>query len=510
MRPAAIRSCLIACGLLLALSGCGGSAPPALRIRVPEERAAAGRPEPPLPSATTSRVAIALEIKLDAVRERIEAALPVHQDQDWTLVTREGASPRIELRSAVERDAVALSWKDGRLRTEVPLRYWAAVRGAVKSPLPWQKNSWFDLARDQSWGTRKEPQRTTLIVNTEVTLDERGELHVQSAIEPIDPGPAPGGSFCVDAGIQLCVDKASFEGEVKSAFKQRIEPTLQAGVVEVDRQLERSADLSGRLARAWAQLQCPYALERGALRCDAQRSEQGTWLQWRPEGLAAGPPALSGKLLRMVVALDGTLAVVRGGPPAPHGAALPAIALRAPKAGFELHAPVAFGYDLITGQLAAALPSKPLPFGEDGRVRVTRARVAGADPLAPQRLLLELQLADAVDAVIYVSAALRVVDLELGFEELAYTPRTQQHFAAVLPAVDHAALLRALREALRAGLAPLSEVVTGLAGAALAGDARIQPSARITAVELSNVQLGDRNLTALLTLRGRMKVRIRP
>ena len=128
---------------------------------MPQETAATGRPEPPLPDAPRSRVAVALEIKLDAVRELIEAALPVRQEQDWTLVTREGASPRIELRVVVERDAVALVWKDGRLRTEVQLRYWAAVRGAVKSPLPWQRDHWFNLAGDQSWGTRKEPQRTS-------------------------------------------------------------------------------------------------------------------------------------------------------------------------------------------------------------------------------------------------------------------------------------------------------------------------------------------------------------
>ena len=171
----------------------------------------------------------------------------------------------------------------------------------------------------------------------------------------------------------------------------------------VDRQLERGADLRARLAQAWAQLQCPYALERGALRCDPQPSEQGTWLQWRPEGLAAGPLASTGKLLHVAVGLDGALAVTRGEPPAAQAQSCPRSRCARPKTGFELHVPVAFGYDLITNQLAAALPSQPLPFGkEDDQVRVTQARVVGADPSAEQRLLLELHLAGAVEAVIYV------------------------------------------------------------------------------------------------------------
>ena len=499
----------IACALSLELAACGG-AQPALRIRVPQETVATGRPEPPLPDAPRSRVAVALEVKLDAVRAQIEAALPTRQEQPWTLVTREGASPRIELRVTVERDPVALIWKDGRLRTEVQLRYWAKVRGAVKSPLPWQRNHWFDLDGDQTWGTQEEPQRTRLVVKTEVKLDEQGELHVQSAAKPIEPGAPPAGSFCVDAGIRICVDKATFEGEVKNAFKQRIEPALTAAVEQVDRQLERSADLRPRLAQAWAQLQCPYALERGVLRCDPQPSERGTWLQWRPEGLAASPLASSGKLLHVTIGLEGALEVTRGEPPAAQRGALPAIALRAPKSGFELHVPVAFDYDLITSQLATALPSKALPIGKEGQVHVTQARVAGADPSAAERLLLELHLAGAVDAVIYVSAALRVADLELGFKALAYTPQTQRRFADPLAEVDHAAFLGALQGALRVKLAPLSDVVTGLATAALSGDTRIEPSARITKIALSEVQLGDRSLSALLTLRGRLKVRIRP
>ncbi len=489
-------------------AACGGAAP-ALRIRVPEERAATGRPEPALPEAPGSRVSIALEIKLDAVRGLIESALPARQEQPWTLVTRDGASPRIELRYAVERDAVALSWNEGRLRTEVPLRYWADVRGAVKSPLPWQRNHWFDLARGQTWGTREAPQRTTLIVNTEVAIDEQGELHVRSAVEPLEPGAAPSGSFCVDAGIRICVDKSSFEGEVKNAFKQRVEPTLHAAVAEVDRQLERGANLRARLAEGWAQLQCPFALDRATLRCGVQPSERGTWLQWRPETLTAGPLTKSGKLLSVLVALGGTLTVTRGEPPAAQRQALPAIALRAPKAKFELHVPVAFGYDLITSQLATALPSRELPFGE-ARIRVERARVVGVDPSAEQQLLLELHLTGAIDAVIYASAALSVADLALGFDALAYTSQTQRHLTAALPELDHAALLRDLQGVLRVELAPLGDMLTQMGTAAIADDVRIDPAARITGVELSDVRLGDRGLSALLELRGRMKIRIRP
>jgi len=500
-----------ALALLLAglLASCGSSsqhARPAIRVPPP---VLAALVEPALPEAPTSTLTAALEIELETVRARIDAALPRAREQDWMLVTRDGASPRIELRYFLERDQVALRFAKGALRTEIPLRYWADVRGAVKSPLPWQANRWFDLDRDQSWGTRARPQRATLVVTTRMKLDAHGRLHVKSEIDPIDPGAPPEGSFCVKAGIRLCVGKQSFAGEVRQAFEQRIAPVLRDAVAALDRDLERAADLRGELARRWEQLQCPWALHRGvALACTADPREQGLWLQVTPERLFASEPSRQGKRLRMLVSLWGRLNVTVGTPPAPGRVALPPLETRAIDEVAALHVPVAVPYDLLSSQLALALPSGDLALGRAGRVKLVAARLIGASADGERtRVLLELRLQGAADVLFHAYARVQVGGALVHLVDLQYTAESERLFAAAYPQADHAALRRAIARALRIELAPVGDLLAQALPAAFAQGARAPAlDVEVARVSLSFPRPGARSLRALLGVAGTIRV----
>ena len=167
---------------------------------------------------------------------------------------------------------------------------------------------------------------------------------------------------------------------------------------------ERGADLRARLAQAWAQLQCPYALERGAFACSPAVTS-------RARGCSGAGGARGSARSRAAASCCSVVGRARGrarGDPRPsrpprRAQQLPAIELRAPKAGFELHAPVAFGYDADheparggAAQPGAAVRRRAGTCESRRRASSVRTRAR------QQRLLLELQLAGAVDAVIYV------------------------------------------------------------------------------------------------------------
>jgi hypothetical protein len=504
--PALSRAALY--GLLAAaLAGCGAAAPPAV-IRVPAP-ALTEIAEPALPAAPGSSLTVALEVELEQVRAAIEAALPREERQDWTLVTREGASPRIELRYFVERDQVSVELAKGALVTKVALRYWADVRGAVKSPLPWQRDRWFELDRDQSWGTRAQPQRATLTVRSEAQLDPQGALQVDSKVKRLDAGEPPAGSFCVKAGIRLCVGKQTFAGDVDDAFEQRVAPALRDAVAALDRRIERAADVRARLEQAWRTLHCPWPLHRaGGFACRPEASEQGLWLQLRPSGLAASGIGRRGKRARVLVALHAALEITRGPPPASTASELPAVDNSKPSQTSALHVPVAIPYELLSSQLALALPSGALSLGRAGTVKLVAARIVGARASDGGALVvLELRLAGGVDAVLYATARLRGAAGALELAELAYSEESERLFAGALPDVDHARLRLDLARALHVPLVPAAELAARALAVAVAEPA-LRPDIEITRVGLSELRPGARSLAALLTIQARIRVAV--
>jgi hypothetical protein len=494
---------LLAC----ALAACGATTPRA-PIRVPAP-VLAPIAEPALPDAPGSTLTVALEVELEQVRAAIEAALPREEKRDFTLVTREGASPRIELRYFVERDEVAVALVKGALVTTVSLHYWADVRGAVKSPLPWQRDRWFELDRDQSWGTRAQPQRATLTVRSEARLDPEGALQVDSRVKRLDPGEPPAGSFCVKAGIRLCVGKQTFASDVDDAFERRVAPALRDALAALDRRLEREADVRARLQRAWRTLHCPWPLHRaGGFACRPDASEQGLWLQLRPSALTASGLARRSKRARVLVALDGAVAVTRGAPPASTAAPLPAVEQRKPRQTSVLHVPVAIPYELLSSQLALALPSGELSLGRAGKAKLVAARVVGAR--ASERgahVVLELRLAGGVDAVLYASARPRGAAGALELVELAYSEESERLFAGALPDVDHARLRLDLARALRVPLLPAAELAAQALSAAVA-EPTLRPDLEIARLGVSELRPGARSLAALLTVEARIRVAV--
>jgi hypothetical protein len=501
----------IAVALASALTGCGSASPVGTTIHVPAPPPAAPLARAQLAEAPTSTLTAALEIELETVRAQIEAALPRAHAEAWTRITEDGASPRIELRYFVERDPVKLSFADGALRTEVVLRYWADVRGAIKSPLPFQRDRWFDLDRDQSWGTREQPQRATLVVASRVQLDAQGNLRVRSRVDPIDPGEPPAGSFCIKVGISLCVGKQTFAGQVRRAFAERVEPMLHEAVSELDRRLAREADLRARLRHAWQTLQCPLALHRAAaLTCKPDAREQGTWLQVTPERVSASELSRRGKRLRVLVSITGKLRVTHGGPPAPGSVRMPWIGTRALDETSALHVPVALPYPLLAEHLSLGLPSSELALGRAGKARLVAARITGAGLVGERaRLLLQLSLRGDVTASFYVHAAVQAGAAALRLEDLQYTAESEQLLVAALPDADHEALRRTLARTLRIELDPVRPLLSRALALALdAGQSPFELDSELTRIALSSVQLGPQSLHGLLGVEGTIRVRI--
>ena len=502
---------LIGCAFALAcaLCACGGGAAN-VTVRAPAPAQGAPLPPPPSLPVPGSSLAVALEVELELIRARVDAALPQGQKQDWARVTREGSSPNIELRIRVEREPVQVSFSKKGLRTELPLRYWADVRGEVKSPLPWQKNKWYRLEQG-SWGTREQPQRTKVVVRTRVEVSEAGDLRVASELEPLDPGPAPKGSFCVKAGIRICVDKRSFQGEVRDAFAQRVEPELRAALAKLERQLEREVDLRAHLQRGWQALRCPRALHRGgALACTPDANEQGVWLRLVPQRVVTGAPRRAGDRAHVRVAIDGAVELVRGAPPAPVDQPLLPIGRGDPTRDSNLNAEVALGYDLLSSQLAASLPRTELDLAGAGDAKLTGARIVAASAGGTAGLLLlELTLDGDLDAVLFGHAELVSEPGRLRLVQLRLTAESEQALARAVPELDRGALVRALEPQLAIPLDRAAALLAATIKTAIeAGVPHAQVATEISSLALTEPRLGPDGVLALLALQGRVRITI--
>jgi hypothetical protein len=236
----------------LLVFACGDESTPAgAEASSGAERAPSG--PTPLPAPYEATLTMQLRAPLSAIAAQIDAQLPERESKGMEPLTREGQSPAIEASYDIWRDPVALRFDGGVLHVDVPLRYAARFNARVKSPF----GGWLKLAKDEPWGTKKDPQRVTLRVHTKVRVNKGWELKVRSSIDPPEHGAPPGGKLCTGGSFKLCVPKDSVAPEVRRRIDGEIVPRMQQALDEVDRSLQAAVALRSRVEQAWQTLAQP-------------------------------------------------------------------------------------------------------------------------------------------------------------------------------------------------------------------------------------------------------------
>lgn len=261
--------------LLCCACGGGSEAASAAEASSGAEAAAtaptAPAPPPPLPAPVEGTFAFPVRVPLPIIAGLIDAALPQHESQGYQAFTQPGRSPAIEARYELWRDPVHVRFSQSTLHIEVPVRYAARFNARIKSPFG---GKWMTVARDEPWGTEREPLRITLHLRTRIDISPRWKLSLETRVEPPVHGPPPSGKLCTGGAFKLCVTKASIAPEVDKRLDAELLGRLGKAAADFDRQAVKRVSLRARVQRVYRELVQP------------QPAEHGRWMTLEPTAAA--------------------------------------------------------------------------------------------------------------------------------------------------------------------------------------------------------------------------------
>ena len=245
----------VACACLLSFACGGGAADPVAPSSASSTGAESG--PPPLPAAREATFVQSIHVPLALLQSSLQAQIPEHENQPRKLLTRPNASPAIEASIDVWRDDVKVRFKGDTLFVDVPLRYAAKFDAKIKNPFG---GKWFKVAKDEDWGSERDPQRVTLHVRTRVEITPQWELQLSTEMDRPEHGPPPDGKLCTSGAFKLCITKDSFTSEVRRRLEAEVVPRVRSELEKLDRKIEQTVDLRARVERTWRGLSEPRSL----------------------------------------------------------------------------------------------------------------------------------------------------------------------------------------------------------------------------------------------------------
>lgn len=460
---------------------------------------------PPVPQ---SRLTATLRVPLPALAARLEAVLPRTHAEDFHSLTPEGRSPRLQARYRIEREPVTLRLRGERLELSVPVRYWADLRGEVRSPIAIGKRRWYPFASGLTWGTERQPQRLTLRASVGIGIDSKRGLHVDTTLKPLEHGPPPEGALCVQAGIRFCTPKRGLAPMVQAQIDRALQPRLKEAVAALERELSSGPAIDG----LWAELGCPLSLSTRQPRCAPPPGDpDDTYLVLSPEQVVLQGPVKHGDALVLRLAVLGGAAVRVGPHPGTVAPALPLPTRGAVADGIALSVQLQVPHAAAARELSRRLSDFSYDAGGGRVLRVRDASVeARVDAAGKPRLLVHLQLSGAVEGGIYLWGTPRygADSRTLSLGDLDYTLETGDRFVSALEQMNHARFRQALQaraeyplgaelDALRYGLQ------AELDGLSLPG---VRVAAALKPPSLAQPMLAADRTTLLLSLRGTLEL----
>lgn len=157
---------------------------------------------------------------------------------------------------------------------------------------------------------------------------------------------------------------------VKDQVADRIRPSFQALIREIDKQIAGAVDLRGVLGRTWTELAQPIRIA----------SHPEAWLLIQPRTLRVATPRSEGDDLVFGFSVECLTGVwlLRKPDPAQTGGLPKVIIGGAPQSTLRLAFPIAIGYQEASQMATAALAKKPFALKAGVQLHVKRATVSGS------------------------------------------------------------------------------------------------------------------------------------
>ena len=474
--------------------------PKVAALKEPQPELTAAPPTPaPEPQPELSSIVLPVKISLAALSEQLDALVPREERRDWTQVTDEGDSPRAEVKAQIWRDPLQVTFSDQTFHVTVPLRYAANLRAWVKNPL--RSDSWIAIAKDESWGTKGEPQQLTASFDATLGVDEQWHVTSELKVSELKHGPAPTGKICKKMLINVCVERETLAPRVNRGIDDYLRPRLQKALAKLRGKLDRAFDLKHRAAEAWSALQRPRAVK-------LPGTKHAAWLVVQPSAVGLGRPVLDGGDVSISLAITGRVAVVGGDEPAPGKAALPALSQAIEPAGVRVIAELRLPYASLAESLRRELEGVKLGKGKQLSVASVKL-VANAEAAKPRRITLELGLSGAVQGTLRVSGELRydAASQRLAIEKPTITAEPDSELSRTLDARELEAIGKRVASKARWNLAseakPLQKALAAALGDRARGD--VQLAGELDRLEVRDFALSEDGLVVDVVVGGELR-----
>jgi hypothetical protein len=455
----------------------------------------------PAPQPQESKIVLPIAVALDAIEKEIDSLLPLTDKKDWTQVTKGDESPKAEIKYVLWRSPIKLSLDGHTFRIVVPVRYAATVRAQMKNPLT---KDWFWIAKEETWGTKVEPQQLTAHFDATVRVTDDWKIESDVKLVKLEHGNPPAGEICKNVGVKVCVAKNSIAGEVREGIDKRLEPKLRKALDKVSAKVEKAFDVRKRAEKVWSALQKPQSLP----------AMWPIWLVVRPTAVAVGQPELEGSNVVLDIAIEGRLSVEPGDKPKVEIKPLPKITeVKGPR-GFHVSTELRVPRASMSSSLDRAL--KGLEFqgkNKSRKISVVRAEVLGqADGKHPHRLTLKVAFGtDSKDEIelqgdlVYDAARQR-----LAFEDIKVTPSSQAVASGRLAGYDIREIEKALAKKAHWDLsehaAPLQKVIVTALDTTLRGQATVR--GELKELDVQKFEMTPESIAARVMVGGTLEVQV--
>jgi hypothetical protein len=473
-------------------------APPDTPLAKPDHELTPDKPEPqPEPQPEVSTIVLPIRASLAALSEQIDALIPKEERRGWTQVTDEGDSPRAEVKATIWRDPVQVTFADQSFHVTVPLRFAANVRAWVKNPI--NSSDWISIAKNESWGTKADPQLLTATLSARLDVD--GKWHVTSDLRmgKLEHGPAPTGNICKKVLIDVCVKRESITPRVNRGIDDYVRPRIEKALAKLEGRLDDVFQLKKRAGQVWSALQKPRPIK-------LPDAKEPSWVVVDPTAVALSRPALDGADVRIDLAMQGRVEVVGGKQPEVGKRPLPPLERELSPAGLHVIAELRVPYAALSEPLAKALEGEKL--GKDDRVTIKSAKLVakkGGDN--SRRVKLEVELDGATKATLELAG------------ELAYDPASHklsiddldvhQKKGGDLDDSELKALRKRVASKARWNLAketkPLEQAIAGALSERAEGEVQLEGT--LDKLDLRELALGEDGLVAKVILGGDVRAR---
>jgi len=469
-------------------------------------------------SKELSHLVIPVRVPFAEAVSRVDKLIPkTEEETEWTRVSKAGDSPEIEIKYKVWRDHIKASFDDEILKVTVPLHYAAHFRVKIQNPI--LKSDWIWLTRDDTWGTKEEPQDLTVTVALKPRVESNWEIKSNMRLDPIVHGPIPSGDVCVKVGIKACVSRSTIAPKIRARIDSYLTPKLEAALKKVDGELDDVLHLKDHAEKVWKSLQSPQSVQEIAQdKCPTSMGaacKQPAWIVAAPTAIGVSAPTLDEKDLRVDLSVTGKLAIIAGERPTVQARALPKLDTKPGPAEVDINLELGIPTETLTTMLSKALKGKGVAVpGKPDLLLKGASVVAERDPKSPHRITITAQGTGALKGELKLSGELRYDDKtqELSIAGLDFDSATEKLIKKELVGMDAEALRKQILEhavwKLSGQTKVLQKAVTSALSRTLKGELGV--TGDLDQLSVHDFEMDDDGLSLHVSLKGKLAVKYTP